>query len=95
MSIARRGIFGLLAALPFAPKVANAAQAEEIHALTLKAEHVDLEAFRVEFEQNLKATLVRMPALFPGERYVALSAAGQHDRVEIAPYGWDTLENVR
>jgi len=96
MSIARRGIFGMLAALPFIGKRAVAARSPVSH-VTMKLDFTaaDLNEFRAECERQLDAAWGRVPTLSPGERLVTFGTDVQLDRVELAPYGWDTLENVR
>ena len=96
MSIARRGIFGMLAALPFIGKRAVAARSPVSH-VTMKLDFTaaDLNEFRAECERQLDAAWGRVPTLSPGWRIVTIGAHVQDDCIESAPFGWDTLENVR
>lgn len=101
MTMARRGIFGMLAALPFVGKAAAAVAQPPTEGVTVA---LSFEQFEARMWRNLaldlQDDLYREMPLSGGtatpRNLMAASSDIAQDRFEIAiPWGWDTLENVR
>lgn len=100
MTLVRRGILSALAALPFVPRPpaaapsASAVVPAEPMSMTLGFAAPDLNELQTELHRKLSPGL-RIPPLFPGERIMFAADDLARNRFELAPFGWDTLENVR
>lgn len=89
----RRGIFGLLAALPFGTMRAQPACGEACVTMNLSFTASDLNAAQAEILRSFGPIMPRLPMLLPGERLHVQPIL--HGDPDLAPFGWDTLENVR
>jgi hypothetical protein len=101
MTMARRGIFGMLAALPFVPKAATAAlpQASQVGAALgftapdlngIQGELLELRRWEPPPSQASQRSMIEQ--IF--EQYIGRPVR-EPPMASHAPWGWDTLENVR
>jgi hypothetical protein len=91
----RRGLLGLLAALPLAAAAPNVVpgpgRLRRGEALLAEMHAIHIPPLSPEAMAELRAAMNQpghMPTLWPGEAFAPASP-------ELAPPGWDTLENVR